>query len=423
LRFVRVAIALALALLSLLVSTGAPANAADGSVSGRVTDQAGNPIQGAGLNAQPMTGGGDGSAITDANGDYTIGGLAPGNYRVAAAAAGFVFELYDDTIDFALATAIAVTSGADRPNTDFELSTGGGISGLVTDEIGSPLQGVFVEASFVDGCCSNGGATTGPDGVYTILGLAPGSYRVFAFTSPTSLSGEFYDNTSDLTAATPVTVAEGAVTPSIDFALSMGGSISGRVEDEAGNPIAGASVDALLFEGCCAFALATTSADGTYTIEGLPAGSYRLFASVTGFASEYYDNTVDASLASPIAVTDGADTSGIDFALSACGSALPITAGDDDCDGFSTVVEEFVGTNPMMACADGLNPSDWPPDFNDDQTVTVIDLVPGFKQAFGATDASDPRYDPRYDLNLNGAINISDLVPGFKLSFGLTCAP
>lgn len=147
------------------------------------------------------------------------------------------------------------------------------------------------------------------------------------------------------------------------------------------------------------------------------------FSPHTGFASEYYDNTVDASLASPIAVADGTDTSGIDFALSACGSALPITVGDDDCDSYSTAVEEFVGTNPMMACEDGLDPSDWPPDFNDDQTVNLIDLLHGFKQAFGATDASDPRYDPRSDLNLDGAINISDLVPGFKLSFGLTCAP
>jgi protocatechuate 3,4-dioxygenase beta subunit len=372
------------------------------------------------VNANPIEGCCFGGAPTDSDGTYTIDGLAPGTYRVVAAAPGFVFEIYDDTIDISLATPVTVTSGATAPDIDFALSTGGGISGQVRDEAGNPLQGVFVEASLIEGCCSNGGATTGPDGAYTIDGIAPGSYRVLAFISPTSPAGVFYNNTTDLASATPVAVADGAITPSIDFTLPTGGSISGRVTDESGNPIEGAPVDAMLFEGCCAFSVATTDSDGTYTIAGLPAGSYRLFASATGFASEYYDDTADASLASPIPVADGADTPGIDFALSACNSPWPIAAGDEDCDGYPTAVEKFIGTNPLMPCDDGLEPSDWPPDINGDTTADLIDVIL-FKPHFFTSDP-DPGYEARFDLDMSGTIDLIDILV-FKPYYSASCTP
>jgi hypothetical protein len=315
---------------------------------------------------------------------------------------------------------VAVTSGANTPDIHFALSTGGGISGQVTDEAGNPLPGVFVEASLFEGCCSNGGASTGPDGIYTIVGLAPGSYRVLAFISPTSPAGVFYDNTTDLASATPVAIVDGAITPSIDFTLPSGGSISGTVTDESGNPIEGASVDALLFEGCCAFSVATTDFDGTYTIAGLPAGSYRLFASATGFASEYYDDTVDASLASPVPVADAADTPGMDFALAACNSPWPLADGDDDCDGYSTAVEKFIGTNPLMPCDDGLEPSDWPPDINGDATADLIDVIL-FKPHFFSSDP-DPGYDRRFDLDMSSTVDLIDILV-FKPYYSASCTP
>jgi hypothetical protein len=54
-----------------------------------------------------------------------------------------------------------------------------------------------------------------------------------------------------------------------------------------------------------------------------------------------------------------------------------VAANDADCDGFSMTVENFVGTDPNVACGgtalpDGTS-STWPPDLNNDRSVNVTD--------------------------------------------------
>jgi protocatechuate 3,4-dioxygenase beta subunit len=416
------ALAATAAAVFLLVGAGEQASAADGSISGTVTDEFGAPIAGAWVNAQHVEGCCPAGAVTDSSGDYTISGLSPDNYRLSAAAQGYVLEMYNDTIDFALATPVTVDSGADTPGIDFELSTGGGISGLVTDELGTPLEGILVEASFMTACCSNGNDFTDSDGIYTIDGLAPGSYRVFAFFSASGYSGEYYDDTTDPFSATPVSVVDGFATPDIDFGLSLGGSISGEVRDDVGAPIEGATVDVVSASGCCAFGVTTTAADGTYTVDGLSPGSYIALASATGFKSEYYDDTFDSDLATAVTVVAPADTPDVDFGLLPCTAPWPVAAGDGDCDGFAASIELFVGTDPMVACEDGETPSDWPPDFNGDQTVNVMDLMSGFRDAWGSSGPSGPDYSARFDLNADELININDLLSGFKFAYSKSCA-
>ena len=98
----------------------------------------------------------------------------------------------------------------------------------------------------------------------------------------------------------------------------------------------------------------------------------------------------------------------------------PIPPGDPDCDGWATNDEDFLPTDPSVACHNSTGLPDWPPDMDDSKMINISDLVP-FKPHFGATDPSDPIYDTRYDLNMSGSINISDLVP-FKPFFGMSCA-
>ena len=53
-------------------------------------------------------------------------------------------------------------------------------------------------------------------------------------------------------------------------------------------------------------AVASTDANGNYTIIGLPAGNYQVqftAPSGSGLVSEYYDNTTNSSTATPVAVT------------------------------------------------------------------------------------------------------------------------
>lgn len=304
-----------------------------------------------------------------------------------------------------------------------EANASGGISGLVSDPSSQPIEGAFVEALPLDNCCPFGNAVTGPDGSYTIAGLAPGSYLVYA--SATGYVSEFYDDTLDVTQATAVSVTEGTSTPGIDFALSAGGSISGLVTDEDGVPIEGAFGDAILAEGCCSFGVAVTAADGTYTINDLSGTSYLVFASADGFASEYYNNTIDDALATPVPVTAGTTTPGINFALSACNAPWIQPTGDDDCDGFASDVEVFVGTLPLAACAVTPAPDDeavdaWPTDFNDDLSTGLSDVL-RYIPVLNST-APGPPYDPRFDLNADDRISLADPI-SFIPFFNQSCAP
>ena len=104
-----------------------------------------------------------------------------------------------------------------------------------------------------------------------------------------------------------------------------------------------------------------------------------------------------------------------------CASALL----DSDSDGFTNGEEAVIGTLPLDPCPDTLtfndeDPDPWPPDWDDSQSVDLMDLLP-FKPHYGATDPSDPEYQSRYDLNMDGAIHIFDLLP-FKPFFNLSCS-
>ena len=83
-----------------------------------------------------------------------------------------------------------------------------------------------------------------------------------------------------------------------------------------------------------------------------------------------------------------------------CGTVTVTAANDADGDGFSDIVELFVGTNPNLAC--GVNA--WPPDFNNDKAVNILDLQ---ILAPHQTSLGKP-YDKRYDLNMDGKINSTD---------------
>jgi Dockerin type I domain len=93
-----------------------------------------------------------------------------------------------------------------------------------------------------------------------------------------------------------------------------------------------------------------------------------------------------------------------------------VPADDPDCDGFTSSVEIFVGTDPTRACG----PNAWPPDINNDQNVNLSDVfkfVPVLNTADNA-----PGSSTRFDLNTDGYINLADvftIVPFLNLS----CVP
>ena len=84
---------------------------------------------------------------------------------------------------------------------------------------------------------------------------------------------KYYDGAIDYSLASRVTVTLGQDVVGIDFTLEAGGSISGVVYQADGTtPIANADVSANSYYGGGGNGYARTGADGTYGIQGLPAG-------------------------------------------------------------------------------------------------------------------------------------------------------
>jgi uncharacterized surface anchored protein len=286
-----------------------------GTISGIVTDAEGNPIEGAWAQAYANDGSGWGYAETDADGSYKIVGLASSEYRVEVWADGYLHEYYDGAYQTGDATFVGVTEGQDTLGIDFSLAVGGTISGVVTDSSGNPIEGASVQTSSynVEGW---GFAETGADGSYKIAGLASGEYRVEIWAD--GYVHEYYDGVRMWGDATLVPVVEGQDTANVDFTLDLGGTISGDVKDTQGNSIEGASVSAHPYDDGTSWGHAWTNDDGSYEIDGLATGDYRVEVSAPeGYVGEYYyyNGVRDRDDAVPVAVVEGQDTPGIDFII------------------------------------------------------------------------------------------------------------
>jgi hypothetical protein len=100
---------------------------------------------------------------------------------------------------------------------------------------------------------------------------------------------------------------------------------------------------------------------------------------------------------------------------------------DRDGDGYYDSDEAFMGTDHLAACAitstasDEPLPDAWPPDFNDDQVVNILDVLLVLPPFFGSTVAGGPPYTPRADLVPDGVINILDVLKVLPPYFGSFC--
>jgi hypothetical protein len=281
-----------------------------GSISGYVFESDGStPISGAQVCAEFSPGRDCLGLCTQSNADgsYTIVNLPPADYTVKVYAPGFGFEFYKAKSSYGTAHVIPVTAGSDTPGINFTMDSGGVVTGHVYDEDGTPISGVEIGACLLTGD-SVGTAGTWSDGSYR-LWLKTGSYLigVGGLNEAPGYVSEWYNDHYDASQADPIQVAAPGETSGIDFYLATAGSISGHVYEEDGTtPIAGASVYAFPTTGSHPGAGANTQPDGSYTIQGLPSGKYRVQVTASGLVSQPVEVTVNAPN----------DTPGIDFALS-----------------------------------------------------------------------------------------------------------
>jgi len=293
-----------------------------GSVTGTVTgEESGTPI------ANPLvvalngnSGAPEIAAVGDGSGQYELDHLTTGNHFIGFVdpSGAHVSEFAPNSPNVPDATPVAVSAGG-ATTVDSALPTkpldpgGSTLSGTVTDrDSGAPLEDVSVIALHAADYSMARAATTGAAGDYSI-DVSAGDYKLVFLDQTGTHDLEWFEDQPyfDLGDAASVTA------PSVnDVDLDpRTGTMSGTVTDDpSGDPIEGAWVVAIGPTGIAGGAV--TAADGTYTIPGLPAGTYRATVADPngGRVQEFWPGGADYSAATPFAITAGATTT-IDEAL------------------------------------------------------------------------------------------------------------
>ncbi|MBN1422984.1 carboxypeptidase regulatory-like domain-containing protein, partial [Candidatus Fermentibacteria bacterium] len=276
------------------------------------------------------------SDIVMGDGTYTVNGLPPGQYAVRASP-GFMFpdyanEWWDDKPSQDTADLVLVQPGQTTSGIDFVLSQGGAINGEITSDAPGAFEETifFISAYSLDDSLREvaSGLTFGI-GPYTVGGLREGDYKVSLQGFPYPMIPLYYDDAHSFEDAAIVTVGMGGV-DNIDFALPSRGTITGRVTAPGAADITEIVEFVIAYpeefppedEDFWFLFPAPVQPDGSYTILGLPSGSYRVWVSTQfaeygeiGFCSEYYGGTSNFEEATPVQVTEGQSTTGIDVQL------------------------------------------------------------------------------------------------------------
>ncbi len=312
-----------------------PQTAANGSITGKVTAAASTgAIEGIEVCAYPDSEEAQEveelmgvCAKTDAAGEYTVPGLATGEYVVQFFAPeqstlNYLAQYYNDQHYYFEADTVDVTDGAPTSGIDASLSEGGAVTGKVTSAASKEaLEGIEVCADATteggEGRC----VKTGASGEYTLAGLPSGQYEInFGVPLKSTLNylGQYYNDKSSYEEASKVTVATGSTTPGIDAALLIGGQITGTVTSAGSSAAiegiqvcANSDSDEVFAERCT-----TSGPGGSYTIASLPTAEYTVAFSVPydsnlNYLFQYYGGKVS--------VNAGGTTAEINAALLAGG--------------------------------------------------------------------------------------------------------
>lgn len=263
-------------------------------ISGTVMNAAEEPVPGIVVQCYRR---GDGGflgveAETDANGNFTLGGLADGSYELVLKDQNGQNIVLSREVVFSIPKDAGTTLNIVLPNSGTHVPTPSGsgtLSGVVKDKDGQLVSGAQVV--IID--TATGGTvsilTTSPDGAFETQ-LPAGEYTVEI--------RELYDNNSDH----PIRVDENAASQEGSAVTADSFTISGEVLDEDGQPLEGVTVylygedgqllaTASLFDveepasddsaadlfsedGYIRLDERVTAENGKYVFAGLPAGRY-----------------------------------------------------------------------------------------------------------------------------------------------------
>ncbi len=294
-------------------------------ISGVISSSGDDDLEGVAVDVLTESGAFVGTATSGEGGAYSVAGLPAGRYKIEFEPSGgnYVSQYYAGKSTLESAQIVTVAAGESK-TANAELGIGGSIEGSVTAAAGGAgLENVRVLATNSEGVLV-ASATTGPEGTYTLTGMASGNYTVqFEPESAVYLS-QYFAEADSLEGAKQVTVSAGQTTEAVNAALAQSASISGAVTGPKGEMLAGVEVSLVSSEVSSEGTTRTTMSNinGTYTVAGLPAGRYTIHfeppeASVIG---QYFNGSSRAENAEAVVLEDGQTKEGINATLTASAS-------------------------------------------------------------------------------------------------------
>ena len=341
-----------------------------GAITGRVTGADGEPAEGVNVTAQgPRS---DEFTNTDEKGQFRIGGLAPGKYRVKASVTGDMWggrpeirtdgtvevhnaaTYYPGTLAEKEAGRVQVRPGGETNGVDIQLASVPfvRVSGKV---IGMP-RGVVGNIIVWQGQGGNGIGLK-PDGSFAIWRLDPGKYALTA-------EWEGPDGREVRTTPAEIEVA-GSNIDNLELRAVPDSTITGRLESEIPEEAQPTSERVVtLMEvrtGRAGDTSAPVAADGTFRLEKVPAGKYRVALSGTNAyvkSMRLGSTVIDGAV---LDLSNGSGGADLSLLVTAATGSISGTVQDDSGNAASAIVAltsgedefDFVPDRQVTAKADG----------------------------------------------------------------------
>ncbi|RED63081.1 carboxypeptidase regulatory-like domain-containing protein [Cohnella lupini] len=240
------------------------ATVTQGSLNGLVQDRStGVPLANVQVQLQNLSNIGISTVSTNGTGTYNLTNVNPGSYKLVFTATNYQAQ----TVTVTIAAGVVIT------NNILLVPIPATLQGTVSSAAnGSPIPNASIQINDLVGSLA-AQTTSNASGFYQITGLMPGTYRI-------SFSATNFQHSDQ-----PVTLTANS-TKTLNATLALNpGVVAGRVTDLIGNPIAGASVEAL-DNRINLLASTVTDASGFYSITSLaPEANYRLRVSAVNFAN------------------------------------------------------------------------------------------------------------------------------------------
>ncbi|MEK6300880.1 MAG: hypothetical protein AABO41_09175 [Acidobacteriota bacterium] len=200
-------------------------------------------------------------------------------------------------------------------------------------------------------------AATDSDGRYRLEGVPTGKYSVAPF-APALVNADGASEKAEL-----ATVSEGATVERVDFSLSRGGVITGKVTDSEGHPVIAAEISWKPVDpsqprdsgGRSDGRMYFTDDRGIYRIFDLGPGRYIISAGTsrdhhfgmglrrTGKVQTYYPGFTDEAKAKPVEVATGTEVSGVDIKFGAPDKRFAVSGRVIDAETRTPIANTIVG--------------------------------------------------------------------------------